>query len=875
MLLGTKGNKQSQVQDSNTTRAASSDETWTGGGVHSPKDGGTFGKRVQHRTMPWVFVQNGEDTLEIDDEFVVQNFGVPKDLLFNYVQKEIKDELHFLSLPFTMVLVLIFSWCCINHDHAPIIGDVEDAISTDLNENAVFAYTNPGWMGHKTLTDVHNMADVFSWLRIGLTPLLFKKHRIWSELTPGAAPWPARVVPKEERPMYLLYNRLIGGVEITQLRGEQVECPNPEISTHLRLSCVPGEDEVGLNLNVELEPFDIKAADVPVDTRYTIFLLVGEDLDNVGFRLRQMEMSSWLDNVTVVASANFMTYNAHFDTLSYSSAMFLFSRSGRVWKKLVHSSFVLNQYASWLPIFLDAIFAAMGLSVLFSEIREVFTYYKRYQKNRRSIKQLAVEYFEIWNLIDWLSLVVGVVFGATWVVHNWNLWELKQQLLGVVDAEHLVNNVIDELNVEGRVHKFYSTFRHTLHQYHGFRVWVAFFPLILCLRLFKSFHAQPKLSLLLRTLHKASNDILHFGLVFVATFMSFTMMANVLFGRELMQFRTFGRSLTSCFEVLMGEFDLTEMKGSGRTMAIFWFISFQVIMVLLMINMLIAIILDVYTDVKESSDKQLLDLHAQIFRTLRRWRQNRRGERVTWVQISHGLMNHANGRGLTAIKRSSTQTSLKRMDSTTQPAGCSSDEVVDQFDNLEEGGAKTRSQDSMVLQVSDFMDCVPGLPESQAVRLMVRTVHDFQCQQQVPLTLPDTMRAISEIQNHLMENLDHQSKVENPIVKRNSTQKRSLRNSASYASFDSNATDQSAGRCMDKAVSDKLELLVGMSKRLESIEAKLESSRVQENDHPQPGMHQPALFALLERMVKRMELIEARQNHQRINTTPSAYDELA
>merc|ERR1719399_635500 len=58
----------------------------------------------------------------------------------------------------------------------------EHSIEFDLFENANFAFGGivpfeNGGMGHKTLFDVNSVADFWSWLSMGLVPLLY--NRAW------------------------------------------------------------------------------------------------------------------------------------------------------------------------------------------------------------------------------------------------------------------------------------------------------------------------------------------------------------------------------------------------------------------------------------------------------------------------------------------------------------------------------------------------------------------------------------------------------------------------------------------------------------------------------------------------------------------------
>merc|ERR1719261_2060923 len=112
----------------------------------------------------------------------------------------------------------------------------------------------------------------------------------------------------------------------------------------------------------------------------------------------------------------------------------------------------------------------------------------------------------------------------------------------------------------------FEKFKDASQRFNNLRYMCVIYPIVIMLRLFKAFAAQPRLALVTRTLSTASVDVAHFGIVFFAIFFSYAVMANALFGREMDSFSTIGRSTNTCFRVLMGDFDVSEMQQVGRVM---------------------------------------------------------------------------------------------------------------------------------------------------------------------------------------------------------------------------------------------------------------------------------------------------------------------
>eukprot|EP00747_Dinoflagellata_sp_TGD_P115336 gnl/TRDRNA2_/TRDRNA2_172135_c1_seq2.p1 gnl/TRDRNA2_/TRDRNA2_172135_c1~~gnl/TRDRNA2_/TRDRNA2_172135_c1_seq2.p1 ORF type:complete len:437 (-),score=80.49 gnl/TRDRNA2_/TRDRNA2_172135_c1_seq2:98-1408(-) len=123
------------------------------------------------------------------------------------------------------------------------------------------------------------------------------------------------------------------------------------------------------------------------------------------------------------------------------------------------------------------------------------------------------------------------------------------------------------------------------------------------LKFFKAFQSNPRLLVVTNTLMTASVDLLHFGIVFVAVFIGFAAAGHVLFGDELLEFNSLGRSVDTTFRTVLGEFGWYDewaigdvYLGSGVPFIFLagWFWLFMTFLFLVLMNMLLAIIMEHY-----------------------------------------------------------------------------------------------------------------------------------------------------------------------------------------------------------------------------------------------------------------------------------------
>ncbi len=77
-------------------------------------------------------------------------------------------------------------------------------------------------------------------------------------------------------------------------------------------------------------------------------------------------------------------------------------------------------------------------------------------------------------------------------------------------------------------------------------------------------HFQPRLGVVTRSLALAAPDLIHFAIVAGAVFIGYAMMGFLIFGNSIQQFNSFGESINTCFEMLLGVLDVnTSLRALG------------------------------------------------------------------------------------------------------------------------------------------------------------------------------------------------------------------------------------------------------------------------------------------------------------------------
>ncbi|CAI5979874.1 unnamed protein product, partial [Closterium sp. NIES-65] len=127
------------------------------------------------------------------------------------------------------------------------------------------------------------------------------------------------------------------------------------------------------------------------------------------------------------------------------------------------------------------------------------------------------------------------------------------------------------------------------------------------LRLLKLMDFQPRIAILTRTMAAAFPALVHFFLLWAIMFIGFSLYAYVVFGRTLEQFSTVAMSMVSCFLILINDnstgYYFIQLEGWNLTAAIIFWVAYISVMVFVMLNVLIAIVVDAFLEVRKSTEE--------------------------------------------------------------------------------------------------------------------------------------------------------------------------------------------------------------------------------------------------------------------------------
>lgn len=443
------------------------------------------------------------------------------------------------------------------------------------------------------LENITSATDVWRWIQHGLLP------DFWGSAGHQVTHRPGLVIGR---------NLVVGGVRIRQMRTPSSSANCKVISgiqSWYKVAChadKPATDTFGpaastnqtvrnsvpvLAQSAYYQSASTSAAPGNFDAMFDIERPVSDSLTTATFLSR----NSWLDASSESLSINTLLLNAEAGVYVLMHIKFDFGSDGTVHKniatRLIRATSGRNSIADIWPQVAWLILLAMMLR------QEIFQIaHMAYGGKLRS-------YFtDPWNIVDWVSIVVGVLMAvySFWIdAQTSSLTQAVVQLpRAPLPANFNVNSYRDSWS---RIIDD-ADFIALLNMY--LQLCIFWYTSIITLRFLKGFLGQSKLAMLQITLFHGFWDGLHFLIVFTIVFNNFVASGQILFGAELPNWSSYSRAVSTSFAILMGSPKFDDMYEIAPINATIWYWLFILSLIFLLLNLLLVIIIDHFSIVRKA-----------------------------------------------------------------------------------------------------------------------------------------------------------------------------------------------------------------------------------------------------------------------------------
>lgn len=513
-----------------------------------------------------------------------------RDELLEFLKFEHETNDALCSLPITLLSFFLFFVLVTIHLQVHTAYGMQSAIQGEVEGEG------KPYLG----TYVHDVPTFWTWMQQSYVGAQFKS----SQDKLKQYPYPGR---------FAVYNQIIGGTQVVKTFSSQnTTCdqsgPLPKIYDSSGGRC----HKTG-----------------PEDST-SEFFLYHEDVSELVSHIQYLDQIDWVTQDTRQLDFTNVYYNANLGLFTDFHLTFDWQGDGFVKIVFGMESYAADPYSNWWYIVIDVLYMLILTRMLYQELSEMLP---------RLLNGLDgfLQYWEFWNVVDWLNIVLGTVSFVVWgLICSKVSTELQEAITALptkqldewvtANQTYFTTDQLEDLisipAYQDQIKNVHTISASIASMHKDLRTITFFYSFTLMLKFFKAFQANPRLNIVVMTMSDSAVDIVHFAIVFTTIFFVFSLMAHVVFGSKMLEYHTQVRAVFMTWRVLLGDFELEEMELVDFLLANVWFFVFQVLVMMILLNMLLAIIMDTYSGVVGKGGKKTI------------WDQTR--EAVTTVRETRG-----------------------------------------------------------------------------------------------------------------------------------------------------------------------------------------------------------------------------------------------
>jgi hypothetical protein len=120
---------------------------------------------------------------------------------------------------------------------------------------------------------------------------------------------------------------------------------------------------------------------------------------------------------------------------------------------------------------------------------------------------------------------------------------------------------------------------------------------VLCLQYFV--HIDPRLAIITESIRVVSDELTHFGFVFLFTLGMYAMAGHTMYGAELSEFRDLTNSAQACFALMLGGDNFGRMDAVTHKGTLVFYWSWVFLGLLILMNLILSILIEGHLEARE------------------------------------------------------------------------------------------------------------------------------------------------------------------------------------------------------------------------------------------------------------------------------------
>ncbi|CAE7446276.1 pkd2 [Symbiodinium necroappetens] len=450
-----------------------------------------------------------------------------------------------------------------------------------------------------TWSRIRTAEDVMVWMEHGLLP------NVWGTVAGKVIRRPGLILNR---------NLVVGGLRARQRRAnlDVGNCNLPAALqswyTVLCRSADMAVDPFGpladANFTiVDQLPIGVRSAflsSTSTDGAYDAHFDVERPLSNALETATQLRRVGWLTEASTSLQIEALMLNGESGSFVILSIAFEWLNDGGITKTVRSHVFrAVPGQASVMDFLPEIFWLVMILLLLRQELWEVLKATFR--------RELRAYLSNFWNLVDWISIAVGVALAV------YSLWIQEYTAVLATGVSQLprapLASDLDEIAYQSRWSKNIDD-AHAIVVMRGyFQLSLFWYSSIITARMLKGSLGQAKLAMIQITLADGFWDVLHFMMIFLVIFNNFAVGGKILFGPELEGWSTYPQCCASAVMMLMGAANFDALYEVAPITSTIWYWLFILMMMFLLMNLLIVIIVDHFCQIRDSCGETAGILH--------------------------------------------------------------------------------------------------------------------------------------------------------------------------------------------------------------------------------------------------------------------------
>ena len=294
-----------------------------------------------------------------------------------------------------------------------------------------------------------------------------------------------------------------------------------------------------------------------------------------------LQTNNWIDRNTRAVIVEFSVFNPNINLISVAEMIIEFLPTGTLVASARFYPINLFTSLSTFTLVCDAIYL---LFIIYYTIQEIRQFYK---KGRSYLLQF-------WTLVEWAI-----------IIFSWTA-------LGLF---------IYKLNMSNEVAAFFKkTNGYGYYKLQSIAFWnlvlnylFAFSIALGTLKFLKIFRFNNKISYLGLTLGNCASELIGFCLVFVFILLGFVQLFYLNYEKNVLEFSSFIRSITTCFDILLGKFHVQSLMQIDSILGLIYYSIYNILVIFVLLTIFISIINDSFKKIRETTGKHEYDYNLVNF----------------------------------------------------------------------------------------------------------------------------------------------------------------------------------------------------------------------------------------------------------------------